>query len=278
VYTRIEHFTKCIEALKKNDLACSTELYVYSDAASIAEHVEQVEAVRRYANSITGFKKVHVLERNENFGGVRNALSAIYEMMERFSRIIFLEDDIVTAPGFLTFMNGALDYYENNPRVLSVVGYCPPIEIPTDLVADTFSMSRYSGWGSGIYLRTVLALKTKINPQEFENIEDKEIFKKCGPDVLKMITKEVGNIIDAADVRCMYRQALDGTVTIYPKKSLVQNIGHDGTGFHCGNSTKFHHESLWDKEDDFTFDSTLRPDERILEANYEFRTFRKPIN
>ncbi|WP_343859473.1 hypothetical protein [Aliiglaciecola litoralis] len=264
--------------MKKSDLAESTDLYIYSDAASVSEHKEQVELVRSYANSITGFRKVYVIEREENLGGVRNALSAIYEMMERFSRIIFLEDDIVTAPGFLPFMNEALNFYENDQRVLSIVGYCPPIDIPDDLVADTFCMPRYSGWGSGIFSRTLEALKTKIDPQEFEKIEDQELFKKCGPDVLRMVLKEVGGTLDAADVRCMYRQAIDGTMTIYPKKSLVQNIGHDGTGYHCGNTSRFHHDSLWDKENGFKFDSTLFLDERILKANYEFRSFGKPIN
>jgi len=275
VYTRIEHFKECIEALKNNTLVESTELYVYSDAASTSEHVKQVETVREYAHSINGFKSVHIIERKENYGGVANALSAVCEMVERFGNIIFLEDDIVSAPGFLSFMNGAINFYKNDDRVLSIVGYCPPINIPTDLDSDMFCMARYSAWGSGIFTRTVASFKEKIDPQEFELVEDKDIFKRFGPDVLSMIKREVEGTLDAADVRCMYRQVLDGTMTVYPKKSLVQNIGHDGSGVHCGNNTRFHHDSLWDKTGDFQYCPTLKLDERIIGVNYEFRTFKK---
>jgi hypothetical protein len=189
-----------------------------------------------------------------------------------------LEDDIVTAPGFLSFMNGALNFYEKDDRVLSIVGYCPPIDIPQDLVSDMFCMARYSAWGTGIFARTVSSFKEKINSQEFEQIKDKNVFKKFGPDVLNMINREVEGTLDAADVRCMYRQILDGTITVYPKKSLVQNIGHDGSGVHCGKNTRFHHDSLWDKKDEFAYSTSLEFDERIIKANYDFRTFKKQNN
>jgi len=46
--------------------------------------------------------------------------------IEARGRVIVLEDDHVTTPDFLTFMNAALDYYEANPKVFSVSGYAFP--------------------------------------------------------------------------------------------------------------------------------------------------------
>lgn len=274
VYTRISHFKRCIEALKKNELAKESNLFIYSDAANDQDDWEPVNTIREFARSINGFKNVHLIEREENFGGVRNAHAGITELTKCYGMSIALEDDIVTAPGFLSFMNEALDYYKNDERVMSITGYCPPIDIPDTLLSDSFCMARFSGWGCGVYNRTITALKSKIELTKFEAIEDQSIFTKFGPDVLKMVSREAQGLLDAADVRCMYQQAINGQMTIYPKKSLVQNIGHDGSGVHCGNTNRFHHDSLWDKINGFKFGSDLTVDESIRKANYEFRTFK----
>jgi len=128
VYTRLEHFKKSICALQKNTLSAQSNLFVYSDAASCEADESLVSAVRVYANEIDGFKSVTVIERSKNFGGVLNAHLAVLQLVKVFREAIFIEDDIVTAPGFISFMNSALSYYRNNTDVISVSGYCPPIE------------------------------------------------------------------------------------------------------------------------------------------------------
>lgn len=274
VYTRIDHFKMCIEALQNNLLSERCELFIFSDGASVPEHEEQVDAVRVFANAIKGFRKVNVIEREINIGYARNTYYAALDVVNKFGYTIYLEDDIVTAPGFISFLNGAIEQYGNNQKVASITGYCPPIDIPGDLVVDTFCMARYSAWGSVLFKRTFPLFENKISLNEFNEIEDKNIFKKFGPDVLNMIDMEIQGKIDAADVRCMYRQVINNKMTIYPKKSLVQNIGHDGSGVHCGNTAIFHHKSLWDKIDSFRYSNSFELDERIIKANYDFRSFK----
>ena len=63
VYTRIDHFRRCIEALKNNTLARESELFIYSDAPSNVNDACLVGEVRKYAHSIRGFKSVRVIER-----------------------------------------------------------------------------------------------------------------------------------------------------------------------------------------------------------------------
>ncbi|MDX8411664.1 MAG: hypothetical protein R8K46_07340 [Mariprofundaceae bacterium] len=272
VYTRINHFRRSIEALQKNVLASESELFIYSDAANTWEDESLVQEVRTFAHSITGFKKIHVTEREKNYGGTKNSYLALISVseMRKDGRSIYLEDDIVTAPGFLTFMNAALEFYKDNKHILSVTGYCPPINIPECYERDIFILPRYCGWGSGTFKRTIEIASKKITKLEF-NSTNKKVFTVGGGDILHMIEREVNGEINAGDVRCMYYQALHNKYTIYPRQSLVLNIGHDGTGVHCGATDKFHHEILWDKTEGFEFVKDIQPDKRIIRANQKFR-------
>jgi LPS sulfotransferase NodH len=274
VYTRLGHFKKAIEALKANKLACETNLIIYSDAAFKPEDEEMVAQVREYSHSITGFRTVTVIERLVNYGGVSNAHEGLKQLLRVFKVVICVEDDIEVAPGFLAFMNKALAFYKNNPSVVSISGYSPPIEIENYVDKDFYVMNRFCGWGCGVYERSLEWFTTKISQEEFDSVSDKNLLCEFGDDVLHMVKKEVTGELDAADVRCMFRQAIHGGATIYPRYSLVQNNGHDGSGYHCGKTNRFHHQSLWKKVENFSFDDELTIDERIRKEKSDFRAFR----
>lgn len=273
VYTRLSHFQNSIEFLKKSSLARLSHLVVYSDAAAKVSDEKTVSSIREYANNITGFKSVTVIQRAYNYGGVKNAHEAVKQLVKIFNKAIFLEDDIQVAPGFLAFMNDALSFYENNHSVISISGYSPPLDIQQHIDKDFFTMNRFCGWGCGLFERTIPYLTEKINPQDFENLSNKEVLKEFGDDVLAMVKREVKGELDAADVRCMYKQALNNKATIYPRYSLVQNNGHDGTGYHCGKTNRFLHERLWDKTDNFLFDNELNCSDIIKREQQDFRAF-----
>lgn len=275
VYTRQAHFKRAIHALQQNTLAAQSNLVVYSDAPGKPEDAEAVAEIRAYAKDLSGFRTVTVIERPVNYGGVRNAHQAVLQLVRVFGRTIFIEDDIETAPGFLAFMNAALDYYKDNPAVTSISGYSPPLNIQQYLTGDYFVMNRFCGWGCGLYARTTEWLKQKITQQEYDAVEDKSVFCEFGEDVLVMVKKELAGELDAADVRCMFKQAIHGGATIYPRQSLVQNRGHDGSGYHCGVTKRFQHSSLWDKTSDFVFTDNLSTDPGINKEQQDFRAFRE---
>ena len=271
VYTRINHFKQCIEALQNNILAEKSVLFVFSDAAKIKEDEDLVKKVQEFTHSITGFKKVNIIERDKNYGSTKNAPFAHREITEKFEKSIFLEDDIVTAPGFLTFMNEALEFYKDDDRILSITGYSPPINLPNEYDNDIFILPRYNGWGTGVWKSLMAEPLNIIEKKEFIKIKNKKkVFTVGGEDVLNMIELEINGELNAGDVKVMYYQALNDKYTLYPKKSLTQNIGHDGSGVHCGINNKFNVE-LWDKVDKFEFIKGIRPDESIIKANRKFR-------
>ncbi|WP_321324714.1 glycosyltransferase family 2 protein [Thiomicrorhabdus sp.] len=269
-YSRLNHLKQTIKALQGNTLAKESELYVFSDAPKPGDE-EKVLAVRSYLKEIDGFKSVHVFERDTNDRIVNNR-SGMDDVLRICGKMIFLEEDIVTAPGFLRFMNDALDFYENDEEILSITGYCPPIRIINTYNKDFFVLPRNCAWGMGLYRRTLDVINRPIDKAEFERVSKQKRMYVAGSDVMRMVQQEVVGSLQAGDVRCMYHQLLNSQYTVYPRYSLVQNIGHDGSGEHCGRSSKFHHMKLWGKTEGFVFEKKPKVNEQIRKANFKFRS------
>ncbi|MEG1838998.1 MAG: glycosyltransferase, partial [Bacteroidaceae bacterium] len=115
-YNRPEHTRRIITSLLQNSEAAKSELFIYSDAPKDASIQEAVEQVRTYIHSIKGFAQVNIVERKENWGLARNVIDGVTTIVNRFERVIVLEDDLVVAPYFLKFMNDALEMYKDEPR------------------------------------------------------------------------------------------------------------------------------------------------------------------
>ena len=112
VFNRPNHVRRTIAALQRNTLAAESVLYIYSDAARTPEQEESVNEVRKYIHSINGFKEIHIIERKENWGLARNIIDGVTTRVKEYGKVIVLEDDLVTAPYFLQFMNDALYIYK----------------------------------------------------------------------------------------------------------------------------------------------------------------------
>lgn len=276
VYSRLDHFKQTINALKLNTIADASKLYIFSDAPREGDE-EAVLGVRAYARNIDGFDEVVIVERNEN-SRVNNNRGGMQYLLDKYEKMIWLEEDIVTEPGFLEFMNQALDSYRGADKVISITGYTPPIELPADYRNDVFFLQRFNAWGFGTWKRKFEKIELKIDEREYRlKMKDSEFYRKLvanGQDIPGMLDKDVRGDIDALDVKIMYQQILHEWYSVYPRKSLVQNIGHDGSGLHCRVSDKFHHDELWGKTGKFNFPEDVRVDKRIVSANRRFRGVR----
>ena len=130
-YCRLNHLKQTIIALQRNTLAKESELYIFSDAQKQGDE-ERVAKVREYIYTIDGFKKIHIVERKTN-GRVANNRGGMKHLLEKYGKMIWLEEDIVTTSGFLQFVNEALEFYKDDERIISITGYSPPIKIPNML-------------------------------------------------------------------------------------------------------------------------------------------------
>jgi len=269
VYIRLEHIKETVEALKKNTLAESSELYIFSDAPRKGDE-EKVKIVRDYLKTIDGFKSITIFERKNNSRVINNR-SGIKYLLDNYGKMIFLEEDIVTASGFLKFINGALEFYKDDETISCVSGFTP---INHEIQQDFYITPRYSGWGVGFWKDKYILI---TDLPKYENIRnDKKTYvalKKMGGDMLKMVKAESRKKIDALDIKACYFCAKENKYNILPSKTLVKNIGLDGSGLHCGVSSKYDDNSLSTKTD-FNFDDRPTINRNVLNDNFKhYRTY-----
>ena len=156
VYNRADNTRQTLLALARNTLARETEVYVFSDGgrdkSSWALVHEVREVVRGFAPSPENgregpFRSLTLIERPENFYLERNITEGIAQVLTDYDRVIVLEDDIVTSPYYLQYMNQALDLYRDVPRVMHVAGFT---NLSLPLVPFYFT-PHMSGWGWGTW-------------------------------------------------------------------------------------------------------------------------------
>ena len=70
-YNRPEHLKRCVESLLANSLSTKSDLFVFSDAPKTEEDKDGVVQVRAFIRRIVGFRKVSIVERDENWGLAR---------------------------------------------------------------------------------------------------------------------------------------------------------------------------------------------------------------
>lgn len=242
VYNRPSHTRQAVEALQRNELASSSELFVFSDGPRAAADVDKVEAVREYLRRISGFKKVTIVERERNLGCACSIIGGITEIVNRYGRIIVVEDDIVTAPYFLRYMNEALTLYQDDEEVACIHGYMYPVK---EELPETFFVRGADIWGWGTWKRAwdfyefnAGKLLEKLNasglvgPFNFDGAAN----------FTDILEAQVHGKVDTWDVQWCATAYLRGMLVLYPSKSLVKNIGFDSSGTHNRTTENFNVE------------------------------------
>jgi len=272
VYGRLEHTKKTVEALQKNTLAKESKLYIFSDGPKYGDE-DKVKNMREYLKTIDGFKEVKIVERLENDRIENNRAGRKY-LLEIYDKLIWMAEDVITAPGYLQFMNDALDFYAKSRMVVNISGYCPPINIDKNYKKDYFALPRFSAWGVGL-MSKYYKVDTEIDKEiYFDILNNKtkvdDFNKKAGEEALNIMAMVEDGRIQAGDMQSTFWQVVDSKLTIYPIKSLVHNIGNDSSGVHMPTTNKWDVKELWDKTEDFEFSEDIEVDEHISNEHYNF--------
>lgn len=246
-YNRPEHTRKTIESLRLNDFAGDSDLFIYSDAAKNEPAGAAVQEVRDYLKTISGFKSVTVVERSDNWGLARSIIDGTTTLCSQFGRVIVLEDDLVTSPHFLRFMNEALILYANDERVISIHGYVSPVSSP---LPETFFLRGADCWGWATWQRGWSEFESDSAPLLAELIRRKLTGKfdydGAYPHT-NMLRMQMSGRVDSWAIRWHASAFLKEKLTLYPGKSLVANIGNDSSGTHCDATDMFSGEITLDR-------------------------------
>ncbi len=163
VYNRPDNTERTLRALMDNTLAPKTEVIVFSDGgkdsaswAAVAKVRACVHRIAREVQRNGRLKSLTIVERPENYYLERNIIEGINSVFVHHDRIIVLEDDIVTAPHFLDYMNTAFTLYADVPRVMHIAGFTrldllgdhPELVHPH---AEVYFTPHTAGWGWGTW-------------------------------------------------------------------------------------------------------------------------------
>lgn len=236
VYNRPVHTEQTLEALSNNDLASESELYIYADGPkpnATPEQHDKIAEVRNVIRKKQWCGEVHIVESDINKGLADSIISGVTEIVNKYEKVIVLEDDICTSVGFLRFMNEALAMYEYEEKVMQVSGYIYPHKYKTK---DTTCFLRImSCWGWGTWKRAWKYYEHDIDVHLSHYSTAKEIkefdIEGHGKFYWQLLANKNNEIYTWA-VRWYASWLYKGGYTLFPTRSLIRNIGLDNSGEH----------------------------------------------
>lgn len=282
VYCRLEHTKKTLEALEKNELVEETDLFIYSDNAKNEDIQERVDAVRNYIDEYekrSSFKNVIIIKADKNKGLANSIIDGVNDIINKYEKAIIVEDDLITSTDFLKYMNGALDFYENNLQIGSISAYTYKVESLKGYSKDVYITNKGDCWGWGTW-------KDRWNNVDWD-VSDYSVFlkdrnKRKQFDELErglthMLDMQMAGKLDSWAIRWVYSLFTRGLRTVYPTCSKAANIGVDGSGTHCKVSRKMDID-LDSKQGEYIFENLEVDDEIAKEvACYNTRTILSKI-
>ena len=234
VYNRPWHLKQTIEALKKNKLAKESEVFIFSDGPKDEKDRKKVEEVRKYIKEITGFKKITIAERKKNLGLAESIIAGVTEIVNKYGKIIVLEDDLLTSPYFLKFMNEGLNLYKKKEKVACIHGYVYPVKakLPETFFLKDPGCLGWATWKRGWELFEYDGRKLLMELNK-RNLTSKFDYNNYYPFV-NMLEDQINGRVDSWAIRWYASLFLKNKLTLYPGRSLTFHNGSDRSGIHGG--------------------------------------------
>lgn len=236
-YNRADKLRGCVESLALADGHEAAEVHIYADGEKGEDDREATALVGAYLDSLVAvhpFMSLKVTKREKNVGLSANVISGVSEVMGEYGRAIVLEDDLLITGDFLTFMNEAMDYYEEDQRVWSVTGYSEPLKSLEEYDHDIYYGYRGCSYGWGTWKDRWDTVDWDMKRYD-EVMNDRRLrrrFERGGRDMTRILKDQKAGIVDSWAIRWCLSQSLQDRYTVYPKHSFITNTGGDGSGTH----------------------------------------------
>lgn len=242
-YNRANHLRRLLSSLSKNVDAEKTPLYIFCDGPKESvspETLAKVQDVRKVAEEFSWpgpLKKVTLAEKNKGLGP--SVISGVTDVVNRYGKVIVVEDDLVLSKYFLRFMNSSLQVYENEKQVFQVSGYMYPIESDS---RDICFLRVCSSWGWATWADRWKLLKTDASELKstVEKLDAVDRFNLDGSyPMMLQLDQNISGQLNTWAIKWYGTTFLNDGLVIHPHRSLVYNDGFDGSGSNCGEETDF---------------------------------------
>ena len=232
-YRRPEHLRRTLSSLMQCEGFDSSPVIVYGDGPKTPEEIAGIEATRCLAREMLGSAaEYHFSDINQGLS--RSIIGGVAAVTRRFGRAIVVEDDLLLAPGFLTYMNAALDRYAEDRAVLQVSGYMFNVAEFIER-RDALFLPLTVSWGWATWRRAWDTFDAEAS--DWEKLRGdgglRRRFNLGGAyDYASMLEDQMAGRTDSWAIRWYWTVFRAGGLVLFPPRSLVDNAGMDGSGTH----------------------------------------------
>lgn len=234
VYNRPQHTARTLKFLAQNELASESRLFIFSDGFKSSADEASVNEVRELLKTVEGFKSVEIIERSENMGLANSIIAGVGRLTADYGQVIVFEDDLISSPHTLTYFNEALNRYRNEEKVMHIGAYMYNLK-DTEL-PETFFYRAATSWGWATWSRAWQHFEPNIDTlmSRFDAAKKSAFSIEHTMNFWKQMQDFKNGRNNSWAIRWYASIFLKGGLTLNPSHSLVNNIGHDGTGIHSG--------------------------------------------
>ncbi|WP_207421984.1 glycosyltransferase [Desertivirga brevis] len=239
VYNRPDHTRRTIKFLQQNFLSDESRLFVFSDAAKPGDEFKVTE-VREMLRGIQGFKSIEIIERERNFGLADSIIDGVTRLTEEYGRVIVFEDDLLSSPYTLQYFNEALQKYEHEEKVMHVCAYMYPLK-NASILQETFFYRAAGSWGWATWKRAWKHFEPDIDKiiKQFDEKKINDFSIDRSMNFWKQVNEFKHGKNNSWAIRWYASIFLNNGLCLNPAHSLIDNIGHDGTGVHSGRNSMY---------------------------------------
>jgi len=246
VYNRPEHTLKTLTSLKNCHLANQSKLFIFADGLKHGASIEcilNIEKVRKIIRSEKWCGSVDIIENERNKGLANSIIEGIGYVINRYEKAIIVEDDLELSSGFLDYMNQALDFYENNDKVMHIAGFSPPLKYK---LPETYFFNVPTCWGWATWKRAWDFFNPSAS-QLLPLVKNKGLWTfdiMRSFNYYRMLKKNAKGHVNSWFIRWYASIYLLDGLCLHPGKSLVNNTGIDRSGVNSYKSNVFEQETI----------------------------------
>lgn len=234
VYNRPAHTERTLKFLQQNELASQSNLFIFADGPKTDADGDKVNEVRKLISNVEGFKSVKIVASTTNLGLANSVIAGVTSLTNEFEQVIVFEDDLITSPHTLTYFNEALNCYREEPKVMHIGAYMYALN--NDDLPQSFFYRAATSWGWATWKRAWKDFEPNIDTllSQFDETKKNAFSIENNMNFWKQMLDFKRKKNNSWAIRWYASIFLKGGLTLNPSQSLVNNIGHDGTGVHSG--------------------------------------------
>ena len=233
IYKRPEHTRRTISSLQRCVGYADSPVFVFADGPAHPRDLREVQGTRALARSLLKDRAVF-LERETNLGVDRSVIAGVTQLCDQFGRVVVLEDDDVVSPLFLQFLNRGLRQYEGEPRVMQVSGYMFDVpQLRQQNEAVFLPITTTLGWATWKRAWDHFDPAAEGWQARLQDAQAQRRFNLDGRfPYSTMLARQMKRDVGAWDIRWYYTVFARNGLVLFPPRTLVVNVGIDGSGTH----------------------------------------------